>query len=480
MQAHTKPNQLSRKRKREECEPEPAMNWFRSLKEKLFGKQDDRKFKVPRFDDFERRNREATNDRSALNMTSTPKPKKKTPYSWFQLKEKRKLSQLIQEHLMDDNPVTEQKQNATQTDDAKPETVVDLAEEAIERRVIDNSAEKERLKAKIHKNEEVKETPDNDIIPQQLPESVTKLKEMFVTKSRYFETDWLKELQQEIKDNREQEQKQSQEDHKYLAKLEDERLTRKEKIDSVFKKRINDNELPYSLYTLYISKPPEEEEEEEVTISDEMNELIECSLNDGSGDDMIVNNLKRSDLHTLLGLNWLNDEIINEYFTLIEKTFDGVKCLNTFFYKRLKSNGFQGVKRWTKKFDLFSYSLVLIPLHLQVHWTLISISMDDKSIHYFDSMSTDESVSGQKYLETIRSYLQDEYKDKKGGTLDVSEWKLVEEKKIPLQLNGSDCGMFCCKYAYYLSKGKPFSFHQSMMPYFRRRMIYELVTQELL
>ena len=38
----------------------------------------------------------------------------------------------------------------------------------------------------------------------------------------------------------------------------------------------------------------------------------------------------------------------------------------------------------------------------------------------------------------------DEAKDKKGETFDLSQWEDKALKNIPLQRNGSDCGVFAC------------------------------------
>ncbi len=64
--------------------------------------------------------------------------------------------------------------------------------------------------------------------------------------------------------------------------------------------------------------------------------------------------------------------------------------------------------------------------------------------------------------------------------LDTSDWTLESVEKIPQQMNGSDCGMFACKYADYLTRRAAITFTQKDMPYFRRRMVYEIITQQLL
>jgi len=57
---------------------------------------------------------------------------------------------------------------------------------------------------------------------------------------------------------------------------------------------------------------------------------------------------------------------------------------------------------------------------------------------------------------------------------------MVIAKEIPQQMNGSDCGMFTCKFAEYISRRARFTFSQKDMPYFRQRMIYEIVQNDLI
>lgn len=68
-------------------------------------------------------------------------------------------------------------------------------------------------------------------------------------------------------------------------------------------------------------------------------------------------------------------QIINFYMNLLmerskEKGLPAVHAFNTFFFTKLKTAGYQAVKRWTKKVDIFSVDLLLVPIHLGVHWCL--------------------------------------------------------------------------------------------------------------
>lgn len=221
-----------------------------------------------------------------------------------------------------------------------------------------------------------------------------------------------------------------------------------------------------------IEYPPEDDElsdldelkdeDEEIKLTDEILKEVERVLSIKNMNQMVQtkynSEIKRSDIETLQGLNWLNDEIINFYFNmLMERSPKEIYCFNTFFYSKLKDSGHKALRRWTKKVDIFSFKLILIPVHLGMHWTLASIDMRNKQINYYDSMNG----NNQDCLNLLLTYLKDELLDKKKEHLDIENWRTIIVKKIPQQMNGSDCGMFTCKYADYLSRNKSFTFNQA-------------------
>ncbi|KAM6063085.1 sentrin-specific protease 2 isoform 2-T2 [Chlamydotis macqueenii] len=176
-------------------------------------------------------------------------------------------------------------------------------------------------------------------------------------------------------------------------------------------------------------------------------------------------------------------EVINFYMSLLvernkKEGYPAVHAFSTFFYPKLISGGHKAVERWTRGVDLFKQDLILVPVHLKVHWTLVVIDVRKKTIKYFDSMGQ----KGDKICETLFQYLQEESREKRNLELIFSEWTLrsMESHEIPQQLNGSDCGVFVCKYADYISRDKPITFTQNHMPYFRRKMVWEIIHQQLL
>ncbi|KAF1390483.1 hypothetical protein PFLUV_G00058540 [Perca fluviatilis] len=239
--------------------------------------------------------------------------------------------------------------------------------------------------------------------------------------------------------------------------------------------------------TLVIEEPkPLEEKPEFPELTEEMEAEVNRGLRRGNHEVLSEGfglSLTRKDLQTLSNLNWLNDEVINFYMNLlVERSKDpslpSVNTFNTFFYPKLRSSGYSAVRRWTKKMDIFSKDILLVPVHLGVHWCLSVVDFRKKAIMYFDSMggNNDEACT------ILFDYLQQESKDKKGKELDTSGWTLHSKKRneIPQQMNGSDCGMFTCKYADYITKDKPITFTQKHMPYFRKRMVWEILNHKLL
>nr|XP_046269161.1 sentrin-specific protease 2 isoform X2 [Scatophagus argus] len=200
--------------------------------------------------------------------------------------------------------------------------------------------------------------------------------------------------------------------------------------------------------------------------------------------------ITQRDLATLQEGGWLNDEVINFYLSLVmERSSRDAAALkvysfSTFFFPKLRgrgcgqAGGHAAVKRWTKAVDLFLYDLILVPLHLGVHWAMAVIDFNSKTVKSYDSM-------GQRHddiCSLLLLYLKEEHKDKKDRELDSGKWTVgsFRATEIPQQRNGSDCGVFACKYADYIAKGRSLTFKQCQMPLFRKLMIWEILNQKLL
>ena len=118
-------------------------------------------------------------------------------------------------------------------------------------------------------------------------------------------------------------------------------------------------------------------------------------------------NIHRHHLQCLQHGEWLNDEVINVWMDYIKdrnerlnglsaSSMPSIYIMKTLFYSRMcvlegpagrqDCFDFPGVRRWTKKVDVFAHDMIFIPLHQGMHWALAVVNMRAKKIQYFDSM----------------------------------------------------------------------------------------------
>lgn len=184
--------------------------------------------------------------------------------------------------------------------------------------------------------------------------------------------------------------------------------------------------------------------------------------------------------------NWLNDEIINFYFELLSQrskqcvNLPRLHIFNTFFYPKLKGNGFELLKRWTRKIDIFAFDMILLPIHLGIHWCCAEVNFKNRAIYYYDSLHNSNNLC----LKLIQEYLIAEHLDKKGNDgraeFNFANWTLESPKNIPCQQNGYDCGVFACVFAEHRSRNADFIFSQKDMNYFRDKISYEILSGNLI
>ncbi|ROT72834.1 Sentrin-specific protease 1 [Penaeus vannamei] len=258
--------------------------------------------------------------------------------------------------------------------------------------------------------------------------------------SPVYSLDWLKSFREKYEIKGKTREAEAEQAVKTKEMFEEKRKAFQASLDERIARRMRDLDLTFPSKVEELQPEEEEEEEEElVPLTPEMEEVIDDALRGRPPGEVLVEKfsiqITRKDIATLCGLNWLNDEVINFYMNLLMErgkndNYPSVYAFNTFFYPKLVKTGYSTVRRWTKK--------------------------------------------------ALKKYLESEHEDKKKAKYDTGDWTLENMKDIPQQMNGSDCGMFACKFAEYLSRDVAITFDQQHMPYFRRRMIYEIVRATLL
>ncbi|XP_033104112.1 sentrin-specific protease 1-like [Anneissia japonica] len=311
--------------------------------------------------------------------------------------------------------------------------------------------------------------------------------QLSLSQSAVAQEDWIKEMKERFESSTRDKLRRVEEETIKTKIYKERRLHEMGRLEQTIRERmlIAEQEPPVLEEVADHSEDEVSDVEELTFLTQEMEDAIDDALISEPAGQILVEgfrcSLTRNHIQTLNGLNWLNDEVINFYFSLLverseQDSYPSMHNFNTFFYPKLLQGGHNPIRRWTKKVDIFSKNLILVPVHLGVHWCLAVIDMRNKTITYYDSMGN----ANPKCLQALRQYLYDEYKDKKQGELDLSGWKLINCMDIPLQMNGCDCGMFACKYAEYISRDATITFTQEDMPYFRRRMVWEIINKKLL
>ncbi|KAG9039947.1 Smt3-specific protease [Tulasnella sp. JGI-2019a] len=224
------------------------------------------------------------------------------------------------------------------------------------------------------------------------------------------------------------------------------------------------------------------------------------------------------DIGRLCPAQWLNDEIINFWGAMLMERAEQCKVeaansattggkgkgkavdteeepgrfgfpeplhnihyFNTYFYAKLEQQGYEKARlgKWTKKVDIFSKDVVLIPINQgNAHWTSATINFKKKRFEFYDSLGL---ARPQVFLR-LRDYVDKEHIDKKKTPFDFSGWEDFYDPEMPQQENGYDCGMFVCMVMEGLSRGEEVDdwvFDQTSMPYLRQRVAWEIGRQKL-
>lgn len=94
----------------------------------------------------------------------------------------------------------------------------------------------------------------------------------------------------------------------------------------------------------------------------------------------------------------LNDNIINFYLRWLKTKLESaqpsvlkkVHIFESYFFERLKTSKYQGVRSWTTKIDLLSYDYIVVPVNESYHWYLAIICNVAKALPGGQSQDDEE------------------------------------------------------------------------------------------
>lgn len=175
----------------------------------------------------------------------------------------------------------------------------------------------------------------------------------------------------------------------------------------------------------------------------------------------------RWDPSTFPRCNWLEPMVHGMYdfvFTAWEKYCSGEKKYLSY------------VKKQTENVDIFAHDLILVPVPKKHHLCMAIINMKKKTIDYHDS----RAQPNDNALNKLAEFLKFESLNKKKVQFDMSDWKMNNVQNIPLQEVDGDCAVFSCMFAEFVTRKLPIEFTQNDIPYFRKKMAYEIIKGKML
>jgi Ulp1 family protease len=193
--------------------------------------------------------------------------------------------------------------------------------------------------------------------------------------------------------------------------------------------------------------------------------------------------LQQKDFARLAGGRWLNDNLLDAYLKLIAigtnhlHPRDRIRVMPSYFFTTLESIGYDNVRSYTRKENIFTYRYVYVPINFaNKHWGLTVVDVRMGRMIYLDSVSFGRESRAASVFSKLADYFHTEHvaNPRCAGT-PRPIFRTRVSQSMPLQENGSDCGLFLCVAADYIAKGKNTDFSQKDMMYFRQRVHYELI-----
>jgi len=95
---------------------------------------------------------------------------------------------------------------------------------------------------------------------------------------------------------------------------------------------------------------------------------------------------------------------------------------NTFFYSQILRDGVQSVSRWTKKVDVFSHDLIIVPVNKDQHWFIVAVIQPARCV------SVEEAPRAEIISLDLLGYKQEDARNL------IVEWLRLEARtKYPIR-----------------------------------------------
>jgi len=185
-------------------------------------------------------------------------------------------------------------------------------------------------------------------------------------------------------------------------------------------------------------------------------------------------------LETLFPGHWLDDQVINGFFTLLPQKARLMRLLtfDIFFAHRLLTRNLMGYHNWADYVKVWTYDVWFIPINFQHHWTLLVVIFRHNFLLYLDSMHGQPPAQFLNRLCDFINY----HTVSTNNSLKWREWKVHAPKDVPFQVSrDGNCGVHVCIWAYIICTSSYTMFDDNDITEARKRiaklLLHSKVTQ---
>ncbi|TQE05731.1 hypothetical protein C1H46_008637 [Malus baccata] len=237
-----------------------------------------------------------------------------------------------------------------------------------------------------------------------------------------------------------------------------------------------------------VYEPHVDKEEDTKSLDESADKPFEVSYPEGDPDAVSIS---KRDLELLQPEKFINDTIVDFYIQYLKSKIQPEEkhrfhFFNSFFFRKLADldkdqssacegkAAFQGVRKWTRKVNVFEKDYIFIPVNYSLHWSLIVICHPGEVVNIKDEKIESlskvpcilhmDSIKGRhRGLENlVQRYLCEEWKERHGDTSKDDYSKFLHLRfvalKLPQQENSFDCGLFLLHYVECFLEEAPVNF----------------------
>ncbi|KAL3117751.1 hypothetical protein niasHT_004880 [Heterodera trifolii] len=173
---------------------------------------------------------------------------------------------------------------------------------------------------------------------------------------------------------------------------------------------------------------------------------------------------------------WLTADIIDCYLDLICRCSPRANFIPTYVILSYKRMG-KLPSEWY--WQLAETDIIFAPAHLNNnHWAMAILDKRERTLRLMDSINHGYTDAEKiEFMGTIMNILQGVAIKQKVDIGDRSAWDVQEQLSVPQQTNGIDCGIFALLFAQYSLESRELKFQQRHIPYFRRRICHDIISE---